>query len=85
MSVEIVKLKSDTVLKRDSNGKVRMYYRGGVYAPGDVVPPVIYAVAPKHNKSDARAFVDTEMVRDYGTSKKKWPALAREFLSEKAG
>jgi hypothetical protein len=83
MAEEILKLHSESHLQRDVNGEVLLYYRGASYKADDVVPIEIYPDVPEKNRSDARAFVETVMLRDYGTSKRKWPILVKEFLAAK--
>lgn len=81
MVEETLKLHSEAVLQRDVNGEVLLHYRGASYRADDVVPVEIYPDIPEKNKSEARAFVETTMLRDYGTLERKWPALVKEFLA----
>ena len=83
MAEERLELPGGSHLQRDANGAVLLYYHHVSYEADDVVPVEIYPDIPQKNKSDALAFVETVMLRDYGTSKGKWPILAREFLSVK--
>lgn len=83
MAEERLELPGGMHLRRDANGAVLLHYRDASYEAEDVVPVEIYPDIPQKNKSDARAFVETVMLRDYGTSKGKWPILGREFLSSK--
>lgn len=83
MAEERLELSGGSHLQRGANGAVLLYYRDASYGAEDVVPAEIYPDIPQKNKSDARAFVETAMLRDYGATKGKWPILAREFLSLK--
>lgn len=83
MAEEMLKLHSESHLQRDVNGEVLLYYRSASYRADDVVPIGIYPDVPERNKSGARAFVETVMLRDYGTLKRKWPKLVQEFLAAK--
>ena len=81
MAEETLKLHSEVHLQRGINGEVLLYYRGASYRADDVVPMEIYPDVPEKNKSEARAFVETTMLRDYGTVKRKWPTLVKEVLA----
>ena len=83
MAEEKLELPGGMHLRRDADGAVLLCYRDVSYEAEDVVPVEIYPDIPQKNKSDARAFVKTVMLRDYGTAKGKWPTLAKEFLSSK--
>ncbi len=83
MAEERLELSGGSHLQRGADGAVLLHYRDASYGAQDVVPVEIYPDIPQKNRSDARAFVETVMLRDYGTAKGKWPNLAREFLSVK--
>ena len=81
MAEERLELPGGMHLRRDANGAVLLCYRDASYEAEDVVPAEIYPDVPEKNKSEARAFVETTMLRDYGTLESKWPALVKEFLA----
>ncbi len=83
MAEEPLRIHGEVFLQRDLNGEVLLYYRSASYRAEDVVPIEIYPDVPEKNKSEARAFVETTMLRDYGTLKRKWPTLVKEFLATK--
>lgn len=83
MPVESVHLISNAILERTEPGEIVIRFRGLVYKADDALPADISATLLEHGRSDARSFIRTLMVRDYGRFKKNWPALAREFLTPK--
>ncbi|MEO8134858.1 MAG: hypothetical protein ABI831_12865 [Betaproteobacteria bacterium] len=84
MNEEVVKFSNQVALQRGHDGEVLLHYHGVAYKATDVVPMSIYPTPPARNKTDARAFVRTAMLREHGPSRKSWPALVKEVLGIKA-
>lgn len=76
-----IKLADGTFLQADKKGDVLLQIKDVLYEPQDIIPRTVFPVPPKE-KQDARSFVMTCCIYEYGPNHSHWPELALAFVDE---
>jgi hypothetical protein len=76
-----LQLADGAVLQADKKGDVFLQLRDVLYEPKDIIPrsSLPKAVAAKQ---DARSYVLTCCIYEFGPNHSRWPELARSFVDE---
>ncbi|HWA12090.1 MAG TPA: hypothetical protein VHA15_03280 [Burkholderiales bacterium] len=67
-------------LQESASGRVYLRVHDLVYGADDALPASLYPAELPPRTSNARYFVNTCMIIEYGRDEARWPALARRFV-----
>lgn len=84
-----IQLADGTYLQADKQGDVLLQIRDVLYQPQDMIPSSVFPILPvfpvtPKAKQDARSYVLTCCIYEYGPNHRRWPELARSFVDEDA-
>ena len=69
-------------LQESVSGRVFLRYHDLEYGAEDSLPTSLYPTDLPPRASNARYFVSTCMIIEYGRDEARWPPLARRFVRE---
>ena len=69
-------------LQESGSGRVFLRYHDLEYGAEDSLPTSLYPSDLPPRASNARYFVSTCMIIEYGRDEARWPTLARRFVRE---
>jgi hypothetical protein len=80
--MSLASIQNGAYLQESVTGRVYLRFHDLVYGADDALPASLYPSDLPPRAGNARYFVNTCMIIEYGRDEARWPALARKFVRE---
>lgn len=80
--MSLASIQNGAYLQESVTGHVYLRFHDLVYRPEDALPTSLYPADLPPRTSNARYYVSTCMIIEYGRDETRWPPLARRFVRE---
>jgi hypothetical protein len=80
--MNLASIQNGAYLQESGTGRVYLRFHDLAYSPDDSLPTALYPADLPPRASNARCFVSTCMIIEYGRDEDQWPSLARRFVRE---
>lgn len=80
--MSLASIQNGAYLQESVTGRVYLRFHDLVYSPDDSLPTALYPSDLTPRASNARYFVSSCMIIEYGRDEDRWPTLARRFVRE---